>query len=306
MEKALLKTLIYADIFDYPLKINEIHKWLMGRKVTLRQVEKVLKRLSQVSIIKYQGGYYFLGWRNGLVTERRRREKQSAVYLKKVSLLSQILKVIPWIKLVGISGGLALHNASKKDDIDLFIITNKNRLWISRLLALGLLSLTGQRRKVGEKGRKIAGKLCINILLEEDRLEQMNKDIFVAHEVLQMKVLWQRDGVYSKYLSDNDWAFKFLPNWIGGARGPASSASRRASSIASLLRLRAGTPSSLSPLANLTNLLEKLAKWLQLKIMQPPQGQERIEDGALYFHPNDIRQEVLSKYEQKLRKIISP
>ena len=294
MEKAILKTLIYADIFDYPLKINEIHKWLIGRKVTLRQVEKALKRLSQVSSIKYQGGYYFLGWRNGLVAERRRREKQSAVYLKKVSLLSQILKVIPWIKLVGISGGLALHNASKKDDIDLFIITNKNRLWISRLLSLGLLSLTGQRRKVGEKGRKIAGKLCINTLLEDMRLEQTNKDIFVAHEVLQMKVLWQRDGVYSKYLSDNDWAFKFLPNWTTNVSSPRRRGSNKQREMVNWIPAFAGMT------------MERIAKWFQLKIMQKPTGMERIEDGALYFHPNDIRQEVLSKYEQKLKKIISP
>lgn len=88
------------------------------------------------------------------------------------------------------------------------------------------------------------------------------------------------------------------------ARGPAASVSRRASSLANRsLRLRAGTPFSPSPLAT---LLEILAKWLQMKIMQKPQGMERIEDGALYFHPNDIRQEVLSKYEQKLKKIISP
>lgn len=304
MEKAILRTLVYADIFDYPLKIQEIHKWLIGRKATLRQIEKALRGLNQESRISSHGKYYFLRKREGLVIQRNHREKQSVRYFRKAKLLSQILKVVPWIKLVGISGGLALQNASKKDDIDLFIITNKNRLWISRLLALGLLTLTGQRRKVGEKGRKIAGKLCLNILLEEDRLEQQNKDIFVAHEVLQMKVLWQREGIYAEYLEDNSWAFKFLPNWIGGARGPASSASRRASSIASLLRLRAGTPSSLSPLANLTNLLEKLAKWFQLKIMQKPQGMERIEDGALYFHPEDCRTKVLSEYQRNLLVVL--
>ena len=52
--------------------------------------------------------------------------------------------------------------------------------------------------------------------------------------------------------------------------------------------------------------VEILARKFQLKIMQKPKGRERIEDGALYFHPHDIRQQVLSKYEQKLKKIISP
>lgn len=50
----------------------------------------------------------------------------------------------------------------------------------------------------------------------------------------------------------------------------------------------------------MSDLLEKAAKWFQLKVMQKPQGMERIEEGALYFHPNDIRSEVLRKYREKL------
>lgn len=273
MDKAILKTLVYADIFNYPLKINEIHKWLIGKKATLRQVEKALKGYQK---------YYFLQRRKNLIIQRRRKERQSEIYLRKAKILCQILKIIPWIKLVGISGGLALNNAAKGDDIDLFIITAKNRLWICRILTLGLLSLLGQRRKRREKRRKIAGKLCVNILLEEDRLAQINRDIFVAHEVLQMRVLWQKDGIYTKYLSDNSWAFKFLPNWLGN-----------------------GTKNSHNTKCIIHNtffdIFEKLAKRFQLKIMQEPKGMERIEDGALYFHPQDCRLRVLSEYRRRLK-----
>lgn len=214
MEKAILKTLIYADIFDYPLKVYEIHKWLIGKQASLRQVEKAVEKLRVKGKVVRGEDYYFLPGRHQLLAKRQRRQQQSVKYFRKAKLLTVILKLIPWIKLIGISGGLAMENAQKGDDIDLFIITAKNRLWISRLLALGLLSLTGQRRKVGQNGKKVAGKLCLNILLEEDRLAQINKDIYLAHEVLQMRVLWQREKVYSKYLSENTWVFKFLPNWI--------------------------------------------------------------------------------------------
>ncbi len=293
MEKAILKTLVYADIFDYPLKIFEIHKWLIGRKTTLRQMEKALLRLSQKSKVKSKNGYYFLTRRANLVVKRNHEEKQSVKYLTKAKILTSILKLIPWIKLVGISGGLAMENASKQDDIDLFIITSKNRLWISRLFILGTLSMVGQRRKVGEMGGKIAGKLCVNTLLEEDKLEQSNKDIYLAHEVLQMKVLWQRDGVYQKYLEDNDWAFKFLPNWVGDVDTSLRGVKRRSN-------LEKRLPRSQGSLA--MTFLENITKWLQLKIMQKPQGMERIEDGALYFHPQDIRLKILKLYRQKISK----
>lgn len=285
MEKAVLKTIIYSDIFDYPLKINEIHKWLVGKKVTLRQVEKMLIRLNKESGIKNYGQYYFLRKRDRLAAKRRHREKQSKTYFRKAKILSQVLKLIPWIKLVGVSGGLAMGNADWKDDIDLFIVTSKNRLWISRLLTLGLLSLTGQRRKKVDSGKRIAGKLCVNILLEEDKLEQKNKDIFVAHEVLQMRPLWYRAGIYSKFLEDNSWAFKFLPNWI-------------TESVTSSKYL-------VSRENIFFNVFEKYAKWLQLRIMQKPQGMERIEEGAVYFHPGDCRLKVLSEYKAKIKKSLT-
>lgn len=300
MEKAILKTLIYADIFDYPLTVFEIHKWLIGRKANLRQVEKTLESLYKVSGIKYYGRYYFLPRRNRLVGKRLHREKQSQLYFKKAKMLSQILKLIPWIKLVGISGGLAVNNASKKDDIDLFIITAKNRLWISRLLTLGLLSLTGQRRKKGDQSRRIVGKLCINILLEEDKLEQQNKDIFIAHELLQMKVLWQRGGVYSKYLEDNDWAFKFLPNWVGNQYQVSGSKYYGKKHYQKTLNTQYIIHNTI------LDVFEKLARKFQLWYMRQPKGMERIEDGALYFHPKDCRSEILAQYKQRIKLIISP
>ncbi|MBI2338204.1 hypothetical protein HYU95_03375 [Candidatus Daviesbacteria bacterium] len=302
MEKAILKTLIYADIFDYPLKINEIHKWLIGKKVTLRQLEKALGKLvgrlqvfdsevAQTRGVAACRRFYYLPKRKKLISKRLEKARQSEVYLKKARMLAQVLKVIPWIKLVGISGGLALNNAGKYDDIDLFIVTAKNRLWVSRLLALGLLSLTGQRRKAGESGKKVAGKICANILVEEDKLEQKNKDIYTAHEVLQMKVLWQRNGIYSKYLYDNEWVFKFLPNWVDSSlRAPKGRGNLVPQKIASSHSLLAMT------------WMEGLAKWFQLKIMQKQKGMERIEDGALYFHPQDCRLGVLSEYKKKLSR----
>lgn len=302
MEKVILKTLAYGDIFDYPLKAYEIHKWLIGRKASLRQVESALDHLVQSGKCKAQSGYYVLPRRDGLVNRRKRRESQSTSYFKKAQVLTSLLRLIPWIKLVGISGGLAMDNAKKSDDIDLFIITSKNRIWISRILALGLLSLTGQRRKVGENGIKIAGKLCINILLEEDRLEQRNKDIYLAHEVLQMKPLWYRDGVYSKYLTDNEWAFKFIPNWTTSSlRG--SRAKSRGTKQSIHPSFGGKTEIATSAFGGLAMTMEKIAKWMQLRIMQTPKGMERIEDGALYFHPNDIRPKVLSEYKSRIKTI---
>lgn len=313
MEKAILKTLIYADIFDYPLKITEIHKWLISptslklrwanKQITLRQVEKTLKILVKSKKCQAQNGYYFLPRKAGLVSKRLRRQVQSEKYLQKAKILTQILKIIPWVKLVGISGGLAVENVSKKDDIDLFIITSKNRLWISRLLILGLLSVLGQRRRRQDQGKKIAGKLCINILLEEDQLEQVNKDVFTAHEVLQMKPLWFRGNIYSKYLEDNNWVFKFLPNWLWSQYQKSNIKNKNDISKFKIVRTLYILICHFTFYTLIFNFLEEYARKFQLWYMQQPTGLERIEDGALYFHPKDYRLDVLKKYQELIQKL---
>lgn len=291
MEEAILKTLAYGDIFDYPLKAWEIHKWLIGKKASLRQVEKTLKKLYQVSRIKYQGGYYFLPKRETLVRKRLERQRQSERYLFQSKFIAQLFKLIPWVKLMGISGSLAMENSTKKDDIDLFIITLKDRLWLTRILLLGVVDLLGRRRKRGDKLTKIAGKICINTLLSEDSLAQKDKNIYLAHEVLQMKVLWQRIGIYQKYLEDNSWAFKYLPNWRSGDRFK----------IQDLRFKRRNHQSSIINHKSFFDLLENLAKWFQLKIMGKPNGVEKISDTALYFHPEDKGPKILDLYQRKLK-----
>lgn len=283
MEKAILKTLAYYDIFNFPLKAWEIHKWLIGSSASLKQVEKKLKKLKEKLMINNQGDYWFLSDKRSLIKDRKARELVSARHLTTAKIVAQIFKIIPWIKLVGVSGSLAMMGSRDKDDIDLFIITGKNRIWITRLLLIFLTSMVGLRRKRREKILSAAGKICINLILEEDNLTQHNKNIYVAHEILQMHVLWQRDDIYSKFLHDNEWTFRYLPNWKSGIKTQKYNSKVKSFGI--------------------VNWLEDLAKGLQLKIMNSPSGSERIESGALYFHPEDKGKKILAEYGKRLEKL---
>lgn len=319
MEKAILKTLIYGDIFRFPMKAWEIHKWLIGKKATLFQVEKALEKLIRHSSIVIRQSYYFLPGRSGIVKKRLVREKHSQRLLFQARLVAGLLKAVPFIKLVGVSGNLAMEMAGEIDDIDLFVVTQKKKMWISRILMLSLLNLVNKRRKRADSRKKASGKVCINLILEEDSLAQDKKDIYLAHEVLQMKLLWQRDGIYFKFLEENSWAFRFLPNWITSNvqllvpyRVSNSSSDKlgpnRLTSRSSRLE-RFGHPRLIQAETHLrrnvvslpVSLLENLARLVQLRYMGSPSGMERIEPGALYFHPQDYGPKVLAKYQKKLK-----
>lgn len=285
MEKAILRTLIYYDIFDFPLKAWEIHKWLIRKKGSLKQVEKTLTKMESV---RHKEGYWFLSRRKGLVKNRLEKEKVSRKHLLTAKLISNLFKAIPWIKLIGISGNLAVMGSSRKDDIDFFVITSNNRIWLSRLFLIFLTTLTGLRRKRREKLLSASGKICINLILETDNLAQRNKNIYLAHEVLQMRPIWQREETYSKFLHDNKWAFKYLPNWKSGIREEERGNRKE----------RRGNTES-----NFVDWLEKMAKNWQLKIMDGPSGAERIESGALYFHPEDKGVKIMEEYERRIESL---
>lgn len=163
MEKAILKTLLYADTSGLPLKAYEIHKWLISQPASLQQIEKALERLTKKEKVKKKKEYYFLPGRANLIRKRLFKEKKSKKHLLKAKITTWFLKSIPGIKLVGIS-----------NDYSLFIITAKT---------------------------------------EEEKLAQTPQDIYVAHQILQMKPLWFQGKIYQKYLQENEWVFKFLPNW---------------------------------------------------------------------------------------------
>jgi hypothetical protein len=111
-----------------------------------------------------------------------------------------------------------LGDADKEDDIDFFIITKKDTLFKTRLLVLLALQLLGLRRKRLEKNP--ADKICVNFLIDETKLSfsKDKRDIYTAHEILQIKPLFFRDNIYSRFLKANTWVYNFLPNAISSIR----------------------------------------------------------------------------------------
>ncbi len=289
MEKAIIKTLAYADIFDYPLRPYEIHKWLILQKATTYQIEKGIIRLLKKGKIQVKKDYLYLTGRQIVVKKRIERQKQSSKYNFRAQIVAFVLRIVPWIKLVGISGSLAVENAEKKSDIDLVIITSKERMWLTRLLTVWLTDFLGVRRRRNDPENEVGGKACINLFLEEDNLEQAYKDLYTAHEVLQMKVLWERDNIYEKFLDKNSWAFTYLPNW---ATSKASNSN---------LKVR-GSKRDLKKQSFFLDVLEKIMEWVQRQYMKKPSGVERISEGELFFHPDDCRIKILQEYHQKQKK----
>ncbi len=201
-KQATLKTLIYADIFDYPLTKKELHRWLISSEPTT---------LPRLSSLLSTNNYYYLKNRHHLVALRKKREIFSNQKLIKAHATASLLKKIPTINFIGITGALAMSNSGAKDDIDFIIITKNHSLWITRFFTILLLEIFQIRRRPhGNTNNKI----CLNLFLEEASLviPPGKQNLYTAHEVAQLKPLFDRNHTYSRFIKKNSWVNNFLPH----------------------------------------------------------------------------------------------
>lgn len=216
MKKAILKTLVYSDIFNFPLKKQEIWDALIWEKKTLPKFsdfEKELESLKKTRKIKSDKGFFFVFNNKKAIVLRKKREKYSKEKLKVAKKTGFWLKAVPTIKMVAITGSLAVLNSEKQDDIDFLIVSSKNKLWITRALATLAIELVAKRRRPNQV--EIKDKICLNMFLDEKALkfQKQRRDLFSAHEISQVRFLWERDNCFNKFKKNNLWVKDYLPNW---------------------------------------------------------------------------------------------
>jgi hypothetical protein len=134
IQKAILRTLTYFNIFDYPLTIYELHKFLFFEKCSLDNVMIEVDELVHKRKIYRVGDSILLDNIPELV-KRRDRGREKALKLWKVAqVVSHLMKRFPYVRGIFISGALAKLYMDRDTDIDFFIITKPERLWICRTI----------------------------------------------------------------------------------------------------------------------------------------------------------------------------
>lgn len=293
-KQAIPQTLHYADLFDFPLTAGEIKKFLT--EPVDATLEETLLRISTDLVLIYTDGFYCLPGREGIIELRKKRKVWSEPKLEKAKRVAGVLKFIPWIKLIGITGALALENSDEDDDIDLMIITSSRRLWLTRGLVVTFLLLTGQYRRAN----KVKDMVCPNLMISEEALEFPDRDLFTAHEIVQMKPIYDREVTYQKFINANRWVFDFLPNAKRGQKSEGGgqiqkTENRKQKSVLGRLSSR--------PVFRFRHsvflLLETLAYKLQLRYMSGKKTTEVTTPAVIRFHPQDSRQRVLDEYQKR-------
>ena len=198
LTQAILQTVAYSDIFDYPLTAREIHRYLTGVHASLQEV---VQALEEEGIVTRSGDYFTLPGREEIVCIRMQREAHSRGLMPRAIQYGRVLGTLPYIRMVALTGSLAVMNVSKDQDFDYMLVTAPGRLWTARAFALAFNRFT----------RLLGHTLCPNLIISETTLEWPLHDLYSARELCQMIPITGMK-VYDRLFTANLWMQDFLPN----------------------------------------------------------------------------------------------
>ncbi|QEC80059.1 hypothetical protein [Mucilaginibacter ginsenosidivorax] len=204
IKKNILTTLAYFDAFNYPLTREEVCLFLPV-KFERKTFDDAMTCLIETRMVYRFDKFYCLK-NDQYLAQRRNKGNQKAIeMISTARKVGSLLINFPYVRGIAISGSLSKNYADDQSDIDLFIITAPNRLWIARTLMHFFKKLTFLVNK--------QHCFCMNYYVDEQALEIAEKNIYTATEVVTLIPI-QGDTTFADFFAANAWTRKYLPNHI--------------------------------------------------------------------------------------------
>ena len=204
IKQDILSTLAYFDIFNYPITQSEII--LFCRKTySHREFSTALSAMVEEGDIFRFDEFYTLQNDYSVIPRRRTGNLKAKQLLKSADRVAMILSWFPFVRGIAISGSLSKNYADDQSDIDLFIITSENRLWLARTLmhCLKKVSFLVNRQHL----------FCMNYYIDEAQLEIEEKNIYTATEIATLLPL-RGITAFREFYKRNTWSRNYLPNHL--------------------------------------------------------------------------------------------
>ena len=202
-ELAIVRTVTYASLFDYPLTLEQLRLTMISLAMSRDEILATYDGSMRLrSLVEHRDGFFFPAGRGDLVGERRRREARSREFLARHTRLLQWVCALPFTRMVALSGSIAHLNLEDGGDLDLFIVTRGRRVWLVTLAMILLTRLLGARRIV-----------CANLVMSDTHLaiKEEEQDLFTANQVLHLKPLFGME-VLEGFVAANPFVAMFYPN----------------------------------------------------------------------------------------------
>ena len=282
-ELAVLKSVTYAALFDYPLTLDQLHAGLVGMHTTPRTLLAWWESSEFLQAhVERQDGWFFPAGRADLIDVRVRREDVSRKLLARDGGILRLIASLPFVRMVALSGSLAHLNAEGSADLDLFVITAPGRVWSVTVTALVIAKLVGVRRH-----------LCMNYVLSERAMTIEPQDLFSANQIIHLRPTFG-GCVFESFVRSNAFVRVFYPNFELPA---VDAAPRRGFKTAVEYALSLG-PAQLAERISRAmygwHLRRRSASWQSRE-------QVRLEPECLKLHSSSHRMATIERFEAAMQ-----
>jgi hypothetical protein len=207
VRNAVEKTLQVSACLDVPVTLDEVAAYFLPNlNMSAEELRSLLVEKEFADLPFKISDDYILTRPTQSVARRLRVEEVSAAKLRSAFSLAEVLtKLVPFIRSLAVTGSVAYASAEKWDDIDLFMITARRRLWLSAFLTLVLVRLY----KLLHLRSQDLLRFCLCYAHDEEgfvneSLKNRGNQLF-ARELLKAKPIAGRT-TYSRILRENSWA----------------------------------------------------------------------------------------------------
>jgi len=305
LAKNMLATVAYYDCLDYPLTVFELWKYMIRTdyyaaekqsafSYNLADVVRELKNNTLGAYIEHRSGFYFLKGGNALVEKRIAGGKISAQKMKRLRSVVKILRCVPFVRMIGVTGRLAMKNARAKSDWDVLVVCQRGRIWTGRTLVTLITHLLGKRRH----GKHVCDRVCLNYFITDESLEVITKDLFSANEYSFLFPLYGSE-TFNRFQIKNQWIRTMKPAYTLSEIPPLPTLAD--SRISTMVR-------SLGEKLLAFDFIEKFLKKIEKKkIMENPKTAQEgslihAHDGALVFLPEPHGPLVFERFKKKIEE----
>jgi hypothetical protein len=261
--------------------------------ITDKDISEHLNELETKKIVFKLGDFYALK-NDSEFSERRIRGNNNAKKMLEIAKKkSQFIARFPYVKGVFISGSLSKNYIDEDGDIDYFLITKPNRLWIARTL------LVLYKKVFLFNSRKY---FCVNYFIDENNLEIEEKNLFTATEISTLLPM-VNETLYHDFMIANNWVKSFYPESTLQNENKIYSLKKGVFTkmVQSILNTKFGDVLD-------TFFMRKTLKRWQKKFKKfTPQEFEllmRTNKRVSKHHPSDFQTKVITSYENRVKDIL--
>ncbi len=311
IEKALIDTCIWFDMFDRPLKKEELFSYLIDQykkceNITIDNIKNILNSDVLRKVIQEQDDFFFLKSRRAMYDEYSKCSDIRTEKWRYANLYANTFRKIPFIKAIAVCNTLAFDAVHDDSDIDLFIITESGRAWSTRFIATALADIRGWREQDNDA-------VCLSFFIDENNLDisqyQIDEnDTYFKYWIGGLVFVYDSGGVCERFWNANKSYVRDCLSYIKPIVLPDTNP--RISADKNLFLKKIDKYKQIIIRRFFCLFPERVLKKIQKKffitqeVRAAADGKRVVlEDGVLKFHTNDRRKEYNNEFKKRSNEI---